>query len=519
MESIARSRGTDEKQSYDARELPDAILIARELLEYSKKQLPVGIFGDYDADGITSVAIWVEFFKEVGIPYEVYLPDRKDGYGASEIGLKSLFSKGIGALLFLDCGSSSGELLESIDIPIWIIDHHQVQKIPSKARVMNPYRTDVDVDPKYKEICTAGLSFMFIRSFAEMFSIGQKFVLSLADLACIGTIGDVMPLNPFNRECVKLGLELINNSSRISIASLCDVLKLGKQSFADEKRGSKGEEQVCTRGINYGKISFYIVPCINAAGRIMSATTALDWILSTSNSKKLSLTLHSLNLQRREMEKEILEELVVDASKEILFVKDDRLHPGMVGIVAGRLKEVHYKTCFVFYKSENLWKGSARSDSHDLGKLIAESIQLGLAEAGGGHKCAAGVSILESRFDEWKNWMLNRVKDELVLDREIEIDGFITELGLKNLQKLSSFGPFGPGNPSPRLILKSAWLRDTIQVGDHLRCVLQSGTSLFAFRCINSWGVELQKRVGKHIDMLLSVDELSVKIEDAMDSQ
>lgn len=521
LKSIANSRTNLQELKYDAAELPDAAVFAHQLLDFREKNLSIGVFGDYDADGITSVAIWTQFFIKIGIRHQIYIPNRADGYGASNKGIDFLSSK-TDVLLFLDCGSNSAELLDKLEMPVWIVDHHQVQTLPCKAKVINPYRTDVFVDTKYREICTAGLSFMFIKSFAHKFNLEEAFVKSLADLACIGTIGDVMPLNSFNRSCVKKGLELINAHSRESITSLCEVLNIG---ILQKNQGHYYNKDVQVKPqksydlISYSKVAFYIVPCINAAGRLMDAKIALDWLLSTIESRKLSLTLNSLNLQRREIEKEMLKEIQVDASEEILFLKDEKLSAGMVGIIAGRLKEMHSKTSFVFYKSDNMWKGSARSENHDLGKLIAKSVEIGLAESGGGHKMAAGISVSESKFNDWKQWMLNQSKDELILEMPTEIDGFITEIGLNKIEKLSPFSPFGPGNPVPKLILKAAWIKNVIAQGEHLRCVLQSGKCIFAFRSANSWGIELKKRIGRHMDLLLSVDENSFKLEDAIDSQ
>ena len=522
LESIARSRTECRELSYDAAELPEASLFAQELLEFAQKGFSIGIFGDYDADGITSVAIWIEFLRKIGIRHEVYVPDRADGYGASVQGIELLSSKTDG-LLFLDCGSNSAELLDSLQMPVWILDHHQIQTLPSSAKVINPYRTDVVLDPKYREICTAGLSFMFVQSFASKFKLKEDFVESLADLACIGTVGDVMPLNFFNKICVKKGLELINAGSRQSIVSLCEVLGIGETVNQRIQANGGSSKSAFTQKsynlINYSKVAFYLVPCINAAGRLMSAKLALDWLLSTFDSHKLSLTLNSLNLQRREMEKEILEEIRVDNSEDILFLKDERLHAGLVGIIAGRLKELHSKTSFVFYKSGENWKGSARSEGHDLGKLIAESVALGFAEAGGGHKAAAGITVANNKFEAWKEWILNQSNHEPIPEPSVEVDGFIPELGLNRLANLESFAPFGPGNPIPKLILKAAWLKDVIFSGEHARCILQSGRCIFAFRAANSWGIELKRRIGRHVDLLLSVDENSVKIEDAMESQ
>ena len=128
--------------------------------------------------------------------------------------------------------------MDDINIPVCIIDHHQIQEMPSKAKVMNPYRSDFPDMQHYKEICTAGLSFMFIDSFKSYFNLRNGFSTSLADLACIGTVGDVMPLNPFNLSCLKLGLSLINQKKRKSIASLCEVLKLGGPAYGSGRSNS-----------------------------------------------------------------------------------------------------------------------------------------------------------------------------------------------------------------------------------------------------------------------------------------
>jgi single-stranded-DNA-specific exonuclease len=483
--------------------MPDPYKLAKveELISAIEKlsDCTIGIFGDYDADGITSTAMWKQCFDLAGISNIAYIPNRSDGYGASTIGIDFLLSKNCKMILFLDCGTNSKEMLDKLDVTIGILDHHHTNEMPEKAILVNPYRNDYSDQDPYKILCTAGLSFLALIVFAKKFNIDSAFILSLLDLAAIGTLGDVMPLQGINRAIVKNGLKLINSNKRKSIQVLCDVMQL-------------------KRPIISSYIAFYLVPCINAAGRISDATIALKLLLSEDEEEcqYLCATLRALNEQRKSIEDITTRQalLQIDPEKSFISVKHHEWHAGVVGVVAGQLKENFAKTSFVFYKHENLWKGSARGHNQNVGELIHKSVVLNLAESGGGHAAAGGIAVLETKFDEWENWTNEQILLIGTQDEVIEIDGVISETGLKSIADLTELGPFGPANPSPRLILKNVWLKNVTEFNNHLRCTLNSGRSFFAFKSANSWGQNFKN--GRYYDFILSVDEVgNVKIDDA----
>lgn len=458
----------------------------------------IGIFGDYDVDGITSVAIWKRFLDEVGVRHCTYIPNRAQGYGASSDGIRFLIEHGVDMILFVDCGSNSKELLESIPVPVGVIDHHQTSNIPQVAAVVNPHRVDASNQDVYKQACSAGLSFIVVTRLAKLF--GYDMCMSLLDLVALATIADIMPMTGFNKACVRRGLELLNNRSNKGVSQLSDFLGIKFPITATQ-------------------LAFYIIPCLNAAGRISCADLSLKILLSNDAHEChfLAQTLAALNNQRKLLEEDMSRSafLQVEEDSPFISVRDGSWHPGIVGIVASRLKENFNKTSFVFYRSGELWKGSARSHGCDVGKMIARSVEVGLASQGGGHAAAGGVTIPDSRIDEWEIWMGDKIAQLPVEPATTKVDAIVSEREILSCD-LSEFGPFGNCNPLPKVLLPNMWLRSVSEGPRFVKCTVHSGRTFVGFRITQSMLHSLKRSCGRYVDLLVGLDESgSVKLEDA----
>jgi len=455
----------------------------------------LGIFADYDADGLTSAAMWKKCMDLAGIRTNVYIPARQDGYGASRTGIDKLLAAGVDTILFLDCGSTSIELLSTMKIPVCILDHHQIDMLPKAAAVVNPFRPGgAEV---YRNLCTAGLSFLVLARLTKR--LGINYCMSLLDLTAIGTVGDVMPLIGFNKACVRRGLELINSRIHKGLSALIEVLEL--------------------REITSSTLAFYIIPCLNAAGRISDPTISYNLLVSEDESEcqLLARTLKTLNWQRRELEEQIMMQArtKLEIENKAIFLHEPQWNPGIVGIIAGRIKEEHAKTTFVLYREGELWKGSARGHRCNVGQLIKASVEAGLAHSGGGHAAAGGVSVHNNKLEEWKQWICSNLVETAQHD-SVEIDICLAESRMSELMNLGDFGPFGSGNHSPKVLLSNLWLANTTEGKGYLRCTLHSGRNLVGFKLKPALSEQLIRHKGRLLDILISVTEFGQsKIEDA----
>lgn len=462
-----------------------------QILNAIRNKTKIGIFGDYDADGICSTVMWIKFFNKLGVPHIWYIPNRQDGYGPSETGINNLIKEDAKALLFLDCGTNSIEL-DSFDIPIFILDHHRIQSTPQKALIVNCHSAD---NSDYSIFCTSGLTIMMIWQLLDKLGLDRSFLSSIIDLACIGTIGDVMPLASFNKTIVKAGIEKMNKG--LACPGILALI-----------------QTVCRGSITASTIAFNIVPCINAPGRVSNAAIAVNALLSDrNNSIKAALELEALNQLRRQMEKTLFSEAItqVDDKKNVIIVKSPDWHAGIVGIIAGRLKEEYAKTSFALYKSSNLWRGSARGSN--VSSLIETSIEMNLAAGGGGHKAAGGICIKEQQLDKWIKWIENLEVEKD--DQSLEIDAIINPRQLlSGFSDIKQFAPFGHANPAPRVLILGLIIKYVvIYKNEHLRLTFDSGASAIAFRCAKSWGANF--KVGMFCDIVFSIEECGmVKIED-----
>jgi single-stranded-DNA-specific exonuclease len=404
------------------------------------------IFGDYDVDGTTSVALAYSFFKNHFSHCEYYIPDRyKEGYGISKEGIDYAKTNNHKLIIALDCGIRSVELVDyatTLGIDFIICDHHLPgDEIPNAAAVLDPKQQDCEYP--FKELSGCGVGFKLTQAFSEVHSLDDMDYLQYLDLVTLSIASDIVPIIGENRILAHFGLKLINSNPRLGVQKLIEVA-LNK----DE--------------LGIGDLVFYLGPRINAAGRMGDAKGAVKMLTSesTEEAQEWAQVLHQQNLERRSVDEKITEDFkeIVHQNPELLehktlvFYKDD-WHKGVVGIAASRAIELYYRPTIVLTKSGDVLAGSARSISgFDVHAALQECkehlIQFG------GHTHAAGMTLHINQLDNFRNafeevgkkWLTDEILTPKVyydskLDIKLVGDGL-----LKAIQRMA---PFGPGNLTP----------------------------------------------------------------------
>ena len=442
------------------------------------------IYGDYDADGITSVVILYKFIKEITPHINYYIPDRvQEGYGLKIPAIDKFKNNNVKLLITVDCGISDVEQIayaQSIGIDTIVLDHHEISgPLPPAVASINPNREDCSFP--FKGLAGVGIAYNFLIALRGSLNKegfwrdrNHPNLKEYLDIVTLGTIGDMAPLIDENRIFAKIGLELITESQRPGIKALKEVSGVDNQP------------------IDSFKASFSLIPRINAAGRIASAMDAVKLLLADdlTEARMLAEKLDSYNRNRQLMEKKILNEILERISKNNVIEKmnsfvfaSDKWHPGVIGIVASRLVGLFNRPAFVISLNNGVGKGSGRSVSDfNIYKGIQQCAPLLLSY--GGHYHAAGISIKEENIDEFASLLdeiiqssfeLTQQSSPIIIDSECQI----SDISLELIEQLDILAPFGSKNPEPLLYARNIKVSSPIVVGNsHLKMWVNSnGTS------------------------------------------
>jgi single-stranded-DNA-specific exonuclease len=411
------------------------------------KKEKILVYGDYDVDGTTSVAMMYSFLKKQEIEVEYYIPCRYDeGYGISLKGIDYAKDKNFTLIVTLDCGIRAIEQVDYANdkgVDFIICDHHNpAENLPKAIAILNPKQRDCNYP--YKELSGCGVGFKLIQAFSTNNNIDFVKIREYLDLLTVSIGADIVPITGENRVFSFYGLELINKSPRVGLKALMNISQK-------------------TKDVTMSDIIFGIAPRINAAGRIEHAKKAVE-ILVEKDSKKAKLFADKIeenNIMRRCLDKKIATEALsmIDVSKKSTVVYSKNWHKGVVGIVASRLIEIHYKPTIVLVEKNGILTGSARSvHNFDLYAVIEKCSYL--CEKFGGHKYAAGISIKKENLFQFIEEFEKEVgktitEDQLVpkinVDKIIDIDAIDEKL----YRIIKQFAPFGPKNLSPIFISKN----------------------------------------------------------------
>ena len=502
--------------------LLDMEAAALRLAEAIQNREQVAIFGDYDVDGACSSALLAEFLIAAGAPAPfIHIPDRiTEGYGPNVEAIEALRERGATLLVTVDCGTVSFEPLaraRALGLTTLVFDHHQAAETLPEALVVNPNRQD-DLSGQ-GALCAAGVVFLALVAISRELrrrnvwaSRATPDLLAGLDLAALATIADVAPLTGVNRALVAGGLGVMRLRRRPGLAALMDAARMGGRPSA-------------------WSLGFMLGPRINAGGRIGDAGLGARLLMERDPAAAAAAAreLDRLNGERRALEKATLA-LAEDAAEEAL-ARSNRLsclvlgaedwHPGVLGLVAAKLKERFKIPSFALNIKGECASGSGRSVSGvDLGRAVRAAVERGLAEKGGGHAMAAGVTVAHDKLDAFRDFMNETLESAVETARQsdgLRLDAAVTARGasLERLRLLEQAGPYGQGNSAPVFALPSHRLAFVSPVGDgHLRARFTAGDGAaidaMLFRAADTpLGLALAKGRGGayHVALRLSVGE------------
>lgn len=441
----------------------------------------VALFGDYDVDGATSVALVARVLRALGLKPLIHIPDRlTEGYGPNDEAIERLAGEGARLLVTLDCGTTSFEPLAHaarLGLDVVVVDHHQANpELPHVVALVNPNRQDDLSDLGALAAC--GVSFMVMVALLRTLRRRGHFktrpepdLLPLLDLVALGTVADVVPLKGLNRAFVTRGLIIAKARRNPGLAALSTVARLSGPPSAYH-------------------LGFLIGPRINAGGRIGNAALGARCLITDepAEAEAIAKELDGLNQERQALEALMLEEADAQAMHQggeaatVLVVGSPDWHPGIVGLIAARLKERYRRPAFALALDGATATGSGRSiPGVDLGATVRALVGEGVLVKGGGHAMAAGLTVRSDAVDLLKAHLTERLAPQVAAhghDDRLKLDGVLTAsaLTVEFVQKLEKAGPFGSGNPEPVFAIPNQRVVEAGIVGQgHVRATLTAG--------------------------------------------
>ncbi|MEP2551743.1 MAG: single-stranded-DNA-specific exonuclease RecJ [Marinomonas sp.] len=452
----------------------------------------VTVYGDYDVDGATSAALLVELLRALGNDAQYYIPDRLlEGYGPSGEALVKIAEGGSSLIVTVDCGAMAFEALDEahkFGVDVIVVDHHKCSpELPKTVALVNPNRLDEnDIAAAHGHLAAVGVAFLLAIALVRLLRTKGFFesreepdLMSLLDLVALGTVADVAALHGLNRAFVAQGLKIMARRQRIGMAALIDASRL--------KRAPQCSD-----------LGFALGPRINAGGRVGEATLGVRLLTTTDpdEAREIAEQLSSLNEDRRAIEAEVQEaaeaQLANQHNHQVHVIAGEGWHPGVIGIVAGRIKEKTGKPSIVIAldPADGTGKGSGRSISGvDLGAAIIAAREAGLLVAGGGHAMAAGMSVTEDKIGAFTQFLDDGLANDISKARQsqtMQMDLSVAPGGLTPdlVRTLDKAGPYGIGWPGPRLAVGPVRIVKADIVGkDHLR-VIAAGEDGRSLKCI-----------------------------------
>lgn len=438
----------------------------------------ITIYGDYDVDGATSSALLIRLLRDLGIEAGYYIPDRLlEGYGPSGEALVKLGQSGSSLIVTVDCGAMAHEALamaHDAGIDVIVVDHHKcTAELPRTVALVNPNRLDEEDDAAaHGHLAAVGVAFLLaialVRTLRERGYFADRRepdLLALLDVVALGTVADVAALHGLNRAFVAQGLKVMARRDNIGMAALIDASRLKRSPACSD-------------------LGFALGPRINAGGRVGESTLGVR-LLTTRDpeeAREIAAQLSALNEERRAIEAEVQEaaeaQLASQHNRAVHLVAGEGWHPGVIGIVAGRIKEKTGKPSLVIALDGDTGKGSGRSIAGvDLGAAIIRARDEGLLVAGGGHAMAAGLTVPADRIDALAEWLDSTLEAQVArasASREMALDLAVAPGGLtpELVESLEAAGPYGVGWPGPRVAVGPVRLVKCDIVGtDHVRLI------------------------------------------------
>ena len=480
------------------RDMDAAAEIIRNAVDEGRK---ITIYGDYDCDGVTATVMLYSYLEAMGAEVSYFIPDRSEGYGLNIASLERLVADGTELVVTVDNGISAceeAEYLQQNGIELVITDHHQPPpEIPVCGACVDPHRAD-DNSP-FKELCGAGVVLKLLCALEE----DEEFVLEqYAELAAIGTIGDVMPLTGENRYIVRRGLENIKNSQNIGLERLLKTAG------------------VWPENVTSTSLAFSVCPRINAAGRMGSADKAVRLLLADTpdTASLLAEELEQLNSQRRSTEVQVLSEAVAKLeadpsllSQRIIIVSGEGWHHGIIGIVGARLLEKYGKPVFIMSVENGIARGSARGiDGFSVHKLLEHCREL--MTKYGGHPKAGGFTLDADKIGEFTGMAYEYCRrcypkmPVYTVSADMETD--CRQLTVENVEFLSRLEPYGEGNRQPVFLLRNCTVRNkrALKEGKYTQFDAECGGAVLKALCFRIPFADFYADNGCCVDIMATAD-------------
>ena len=440
----------------------------------------VTIYGDYDVDGATSAALLIRILRDLGLDADHYIPDRlMEGYGPSGEALVRIGDSGSRLIVTVDCGAMAFDALaqaKAAGLEVIVVDHHKcAADLPSAYALVNPNRLDEnDEAASHGHLAAVGVAFLLaaaivriLRARGYFASRAEPKLMELLDIVALGTVADVAQLRGLNRAFVAQGLKVMAGRRNIGLAALIEASRLNRA-------------PVCS------DLGFALGPRINAGGRVGKSDLGVR-LLTTEDrdeARAIAAELDRLNEERRSIEAHVQEEaeamLAGQHNRAVALLACQGWHPGVIGIVAGRIKEKTGKPSIIIaIDADGVGKGSGRSIAGvDLGAAIISAREAGLLVAGGGHAMAAGLTISADKVDALADWLDQRLSADVTrasASSAMLIDALLTPRGLNPafIEAMEAAGPYGMGWPGPRIVTGPVRVIKCDIVGkDHVRAIV-----------------------------------------------
>ena len=465
----------------------DMDVAANRIAQAIQSQEKITIFGDYDVDGATSSALLARFLKSVGCDAKIYIPDRIfEGYGPNADALRLIREEGSDLVVTVDCGTASFDAFDSareVGLDVVVLDHHQADdKLPDTVALVNPNRLD-DLSG-CGHLAAVGVTFVTVVAINRALrlagfydeGITEPNMLVWLDLVALGTVCDSVPLLGLNRAFVSKGLLVLRERQNVGLAALSEIAKVSGPPSSYH-------------------LGFQLGPRINAGGRIGRADLGACLLRSEDplEAGKIAATLDRLNGERQEIERQTLEVAMAEAEHSfgeahhpsVLISSGEGWHPGIVGLVATRLKDRFRRPVFaIAFDDKGVGTGSGRSiPGVDLGSAVRACVAEGIIEKGGGHAMAAGLTVMRDRLGDLRAYLQERLGDSVASAESndtMKLDGALTAGGANAalIHLLDRAGPYGPGNPEPSFVFPAHRVSYSKVVGNgHVQVSIQAGDS------------------------------------------
>ncbi len=460
------------------------------------KRERITIFGDYDVDGATSSGLLLNYFRDCGVTAKAYIPDRMtEGYGPTIPAMEKLHADGTQLVITVDCGTTAFAPLaraRDLGMDVIVIDHHISEPtLPDVTALLNPNR--LDQDSPVKNLAAVGVVYLTLVALNSALDSASYFteqrpkpnLLRYLDIVALGTVCDVVPLTGLNRALVAQGLKVLSHRENAGLRALADV-------------GGVNEKPTAYH------LGFVLGPRINAGGRVGKSSLGCELLHSTQahDAERLARALDQYNRERKLIEEAVFDDATAQLeacplTSNLAFAAGEGWHAGVIGIVAGRLKERYHVPTIVVSLDGDTGKASCRSVGRfDIGNAVIAAKQAGLLINGGGHAMAAGFTVARSQLDALKHFLYERVAHYQAaspLTPTVTIDSMITASGVTPAlaEALQTLAPFGAGNPQPRLLITGGTLTKAQAFQSHVRCELRHEAhkgylKAIAFRAMDS---------------------------------